>query len=134
MSSGLSVPVSVDKLGKARVTSGSDQLRKLLMVAIQPCPSDNPFQDLGLDEKLIFSVNSPPLQGKLRLAIDRIFATFQRQGRAKLRSIKYSTDSNRQEMKVFLSYQELETTEDKEIALILPLTGDVRPRVDNTGR
>lgn len=132
MPKGLALPLDVNSLGRATVVSGSEQLGKLLIIAIQPCSSDNPFQDLGLPENLIFDINSPTLHGKLNLAIQNIFASFEKEGRARLRSVNFENVSETQELKVFVEYQDLETMQEKEVALMLPRIGNVRPRVVET--
>jgi len=129
MATGLSLPVSVNDLGRAVISSGTDQLTKLLLIALQPCSSANPFQQLGLTERVIFSVNSPNIRAQLNREVSNIFATFQRDGRARLRNVSFEKDSTTQELKMFITWQDLETTRDRDLVLVLNENGNVRPRV-----
>jgi hypothetical protein len=126
---GLKLPLGVDSLGRAERHGGTDQLRKLLVIALSPCPSSNPFQNLGLPENIIFSINSPNAKAQIDLAIRNIFERFETQGRAKLRSVDFATPTDEGQLPVIINYQDLETTKDEDISLTLPQTGNVRPRV-----
>jgi len=134
MATGLTYPISVDELGRAPTVSGSEQLKKLIMIALQPCSSENAFQNLGISERVIFAINAPNLKALLDRDIRRIFKTFERDKRAKVRNINFEVDSLNQELKVFITYQDLETTRDEDIVLILPASGNTRPRVAETKR
>ena len=128
MPAGLDLPLGVDDLGRAKVASGTEQTLKLLITAIQPCPSDNPFQELGLDEGLIFAINRPSFQGRVKLAIQQVFTSFESEGRAKLKTVDFSTDPDTQELNAIVSYQDLETDDDQDIIVPLPRS-TTRPRV-----
>lgn len=77
MPTGLSIPVGVNKSGGARVeTNESKQLRKMLILALSTGGDRNPFQQLGLDPKLIWSVNNVAFRGKAQRALNAILAKF----------------------------------------------------------
>ena len=132
MTVGLDLPLVVDELGKAKRISGSEQLAKLLAIALQSCSSENPFQDLGLDERIIFSIKAPNIRGRVRLNIVRIFQSFERNRRARLRTLDF--ESSGENLKCFVAYQDLETTKNEDIILLLPVVANVRPRVSSPER
>jgi len=78
MATGLKIPVGVDKSGGARVeTSVVDQKKKLLELAFSERGDDNPFQILGLDPGLIFSLKDAAFRGRAKLEVERILGNFQ---------------------------------------------------------
>lgn len=134
MPTGFALPLSVDGLGRAQIVSGSEQLAKLLIVALQPCPSENSFQQLGLSEHVIFSINAPNIRAQLNREVANIFKSFQRERRAKLIGTDFERDGVSQELKMFITYQDLETTRTEDLVLILSVNGNLRPRVVDNKR
>jgi len=57
MQTGLSLPLRVNKGGGAKKDADGDQLHKLIILALQEGDDSNPFQDLGLDPKMVFRIN-----------------------------------------------------------------------------
>ena len=129
MPTGLALPLGVDRAGKAQVTSGTAQLQKLLVIALQTNSDSNPFQQLGLPENIIFNLNTPNVKARIDQAIRNIFDGFENQGRARLRRISFEKIKDEGELAVTVSFQDLETTKDADIELILPVQGNIRPRV-----
>lgn len=77
MPTGLKVPVRVDESGGAAIERDeSKQLDKMLILAFSEGDDNNPFQNLGLDKTLIFSVQSAAFRGRAIRAIDLILAKF----------------------------------------------------------
>lgn len=76
MSKGMAIPVGVDKSGGARLEDDPQHLNTILNLALQPGDDDNPFQSIGLDERIIFAVNDPAAQGLARNSIERILRKY----------------------------------------------------------
>lgn len=77
MPTGLRVPVGVNKSGGANIeTNEPEQVRKLLFLALSEGGDDNPFQALGLQGDLIFSIRNASFRGKAQRYIDRVLAKF----------------------------------------------------------
>jgi len=49
---GLSIPMTVNKGGGAKIENSDAQLHKLILQALQEGDDDNPFQDLGIQPKI----------------------------------------------------------------------------------
>lgn len=76
MARGMKLPVGVDQSGGAALEDDPQHLNAILTLALQPGDDDNPFQILGLDEQIIFSVNDAGAQGVARNAIEKILRKF----------------------------------------------------------
>lgn len=70
------LPVGVDKSGGAALEDDPEHLNTILALALRPGDDDNPFQSLGLDAKIIMSVNDSAAQGLARNAIEKILRKF----------------------------------------------------------
>jgi len=51
-------------------------LDTILRLALSPGDDDNPFQNLGLDERIIFSINDPAARGIARASIQAILRKY----------------------------------------------------------
>lgn len=77
MAKGLKVPVGVDKRGRALIESNeSNNTKKILKLAFSEGEDHNPFQKLGIDNRLIFSVDNPAFRGKVLKAINQVLSKF----------------------------------------------------------
>lgn len=76
MATGFKVPFGVNIDGGLTLESGSSELLGTLKLALAPGEDDNPFQQLGIDESMIFDINDPATQGLLRSQIRRILSKF----------------------------------------------------------
>lgn len=77
MAKGLKVPVGVDKRGRALVESDeSENTKKILKLAFSEGGDKNPFQLLGIDNRLIFSVDNASFRAKALKAINQILSKF----------------------------------------------------------
>ena len=77
MATGLKIPVGVNKSGGAAVeTDVTKHKKKLLQLAFSIGGDKNPFQTLGIDPTLIFSLKDEFFQSRARAEAERIFASF----------------------------------------------------------
>lgn len=87
MPSGISMPPRIVN-GKLVRESGRDQTRKLIMIAVGPDDSENPWNTAG-SRLPLFDVDTPEYRASLTARIERHFKRFEGDGRAKLTSISY---------------------------------------------
>lgn len=76
MAKGLRVPVGVDKSGGAALEDDPIHLATILQQALQVGEDDNPFQNLGLNGNIIFSVNDASAQALAKNSVERILRKY----------------------------------------------------------
>lgn len=104
---GLDVPLKVNKSGGFATVSGDDQNKKIIMLAVDYCPSENPFNtDVGIEHP-IFGINDVSLQSRSLIRIKEVFRNFQNQNRMKYKSSKFS--SVNEELVVDIDYIDMQT-------------------------
>jgi hypothetical protein len=127
MAGGLALPVAVQQ-GRAAIVQGEAQLKKVIFLALMPCPSANPFQDLGLEPDLVFSINDEATEALVNRRIDDAFRRFEAEGRARLADgyPQFSIDSATQELIADIKYVNLETTSEEELSVAFDAGGSGR--------
>lgn len=126
MAKGIELPIQIVN-GRIKLLSGDDYIEQLILVALGECDSDNPFQDLGLGEFMIFAINAEAIEGEIRQKVRAIFSSFERDRLAKLpsasaRSIRF--EQKGEEKVMYLDYVNLETGERRELEVPLPPAGE----------
>lgn len=119
MVDGLKIPIEVSGGGGAATDAGGEQLKKLLSIALQPCPSANPFQDLGLASDIIFRINAPSIEGEVSLEVERIFDYFETINRARLVSTPEFSRPRPNELQMDITFIDLETSREENLAVVL---------------
>lgn len=76
MGKGLITPVGVNQGGGAALEEDPLHLNTILRNALLGGGDDNPFQNLGLDLSIIFSVNNDSAKGVARSAVNKVLAKF----------------------------------------------------------
>lgn len=113
MATGYSSPLRKDKGGRLKLTSGGLHLAELLMSALGDGTSDNPFQEPGLGEFMIFQIPQEQIFSQVADRIRIIFESFEDDELAKLQDSpanlqgKEGTEPGTWEMQVL--YIDLET-------------------------
>lgn len=74
---GIELPVQVTKSGGVKKVSDGKQLRKLFLMAFSEGSDNNPFQDLGVDMSLIFSMQSTVTPGEIVEIVKDIVKLFE---------------------------------------------------------
>ena len=122
MPTGLQVPVGVNKSGGASiVTNESKQLRKMLILAFSEGGDKNPFQELGLDPGLIWSVNNVSFRGRATRALNVILAKFiDRVELSPNQPIRFEESEN--EGEIIMSFEYVDKLTDKVEDFRLPFT------------
>lgn len=106
---GWAVPVGVGLNGRSRVTTGDDQLMKLLTLAFSPCDSANPFQTLGLTRAHLFDLNDPTTWGILRVELVQIAAAFSDRILVRMEDISLEANIDEAYIEASITYTDLDT-------------------------
>jgi hypothetical protein len=111
MAKGLKVPVGVNEAGGAAMVDADDDLAKIIMLALSPGYSRNPFQKLGMDEGIIFDTGTARTMASIQLSIEAIFKRLEASNRAALddNGLIMEMDEGTMEMRATVSYINLET-------------------------
>ena len=107
MPSGFALPNNVVN-GRLRTESGADQLRKIIMIAVGPSSSSNPFNGAGTDIRLY---DGPPDEVAIRIEdqISKQFKRLQEARRARLIRARATPGDGRVDVEVV--YTNLESGE-----------------------
>lgn len=76
MAMGWSIPMRANKKGGVQTSVGNRHLKDLLYAALKNCDSDNPFQEAGLGEDMIFDIADATTFNAITEKIQRIFEDF----------------------------------------------------------
>ena len=106
MAQGIKLPTTV-KNGRLELVSGNAYIRQLVETALGDSESENPFQDLGWGEFMIFDLNDELLEGKIEQRVVSAFKTLERDQLARLQSISFTRNGH--VLRMFLEYDDLET-------------------------
>ena len=118
MPTGLKIPVGVNKAGGAAIESDeSEQLKKLLILALSEGGDDNPFQVLGLPADLIFSIKDTAFRGRAAQAVNRVLQKFQETIRINPTKPVTFVEDSEGEVELQFEYIDLQTNQVKEFAL-----------------
>lgn len=112
MAKGLAIPVGVGPDGRAKLVSGDDQLIKIIGLHLSFSDSENPFQDIGIDQ-VIFNINDTRLIPLIRYRLGELFKSLEADELAKLdeNSVKFIQDEAEGEMVLEFKFWNLETNE-----------------------
>ncbi len=121
MAQGATIP-AVARNGRLQKVSGNAYIRMLLMLAFGEGESDNPFQDLGLGEFMIFGINDAESEGEIRPRAERMFESFERDQLARLENPADDIEffQARGDKFMVVRYRDLETQERVEIEVPIP--------------
>jgi len=117
MAMGIELPTRAVK-GRLKRLGGDEYINQLVQVALGDGDSDNPFQDLGLGEFMIFAINNEQVDGEIKTKVKAVFSSLESDQLARLLDMKIVDEEN--EKKLFLLYQNLETGGRIELEVPLP--------------
>lgn len=122
MPKGMAVPVRSNRRGGAQLIEGTPYTEQVIRVGLQPNTSRNPFQagdgvEVGISERVIFSVNDVSAQAQARSEIVRFFARLREADLARLSSGSegLSMQSDGETLSVTVRYVDLEADRENEI-------------------
>lgn len=124
MSQGTQTPWKADSLGRVVLVENDDYIRDIIGIALGSGDSENPFQDIGLGEEIIFSVNDFVTEATVRRRVEDIFRDLETNGLARLvkpNGVTFPGTDVEGEMFVVIKFINLETDRVDEVAFRLQL-------------
>ena len=113
---GLALPVGATPTGRAKVSGGDVQMAKLVALSMADGESTNPFNtDVGLAVR-VFDVDSVGSRSLVRRGIERHFARWQADGRARLEAVQVQPATDGGDLHVLVRYTDLETDEPRDVS------------------
>jgi len=73
---GLRLPVKTAKSGGIDIEKETSELDKILRLALSEGDDHNPFQDIGIMPRIIYSINDMTTASEARLEVKRILKKF----------------------------------------------------------
>lgn len=123
MATGIKLPLEA-KNGRLVLLSGDDYIEQLIFAALGDNETENPFQDIGLGEFMIFGINDSYTAGEIRERVRRVFESLEADQLAKLgsddKAITFEKEIGTGRLKMFLTYINLETQEQNDIEVPIP--------------
>ena len=117
MAKGIKLPTRVVK-GRIALLGGDDYIAQLVLTALGDGESENPFQDLGLGERMIFDINDDITQAEIKQRVEIALAPLERDRLARFERLRFESDGAQKKM--FLQYKNLETDERDEVEVPIP--------------
>jgi len=117
MARGIELPTRAVN-GRLKLLSGDQYVDQLVLTALGDGDSDNPFQDLGLGEFMIFGINDALGEGEIRARVRSAFTLLEADQLAQLQQVSF--ESRAEEKIMFLEYINLETGKRRELEVPLP--------------
>lgn len=111
---GLALPVGVDASGGAKLVDSDENDNKIIMLALGDDSNENAFQQgIGLGIDMVFAISDPAIRGRIMGRIKQIFRRFEAQKRYRLvpSTVKWSQDSETQDLTLEFKYINLESDE-----------------------
>lgn len=119
MAMGLKIPVGVDQRGRAAVEKNeSVNTNKILKLAFAEGNDNNPFQQLGVDKRLIFSVKNAAFNARALRAVQVVLAKFAELVRLVESSVNYD-ETIEGELKLSFNYIDLQTNKEEQFIATL---------------
>ena len=106
MPQGIKLPSQV-KNGRLVLISGDEYIQQLVINALGDRDCDNPFVLDGIDESMIFQLNTAELQAQLRRRIEAIFEVLDAEQLARLANLTF--ESKGPDLIANIEYTNLET-------------------------
>lgn len=109
---GLAIPVGITSAGRARLSTGDEQLVKIIGTHLSNADSENPFQQIGISG-IVFGINDKRVQPLIRHRLGTLFGRLKAEGRAELDegSIRFENIPDEGELELFFKYLNLRTNE-----------------------
>jgi hypothetical protein len=122
---GIAIPMK-SKNGRLELLGEDDYIEQLVFTGLQDGESENPFQDVGLGEFMVFAINDEQTDGEIRARIVSIFAELEADQLARLDdpdtdlAFEDGTGPSGQERRVTIKYTNMETQERLDIEVPIP--------------
>lgn len=123
MAQGIRLPLEA-KNGRLRLLSSDAYIEQIIVTALGDNESENPFQNIGLGEFMIFGINDSYTESEIRERVEQIFESLETDQLATLdsedKALTFKRDKGTGRLKMFLNYTNLETQEQNEIEVPIP--------------
>lgn len=125
MARGIKSPIET-KNGRMVLLGEDDYIEQLVFTGLGDGDSENPFQDVGLGEFMIFAINNDQTDGEIRERIVAVFAELEADQLARLEDpstsiiFKDDTGETGQERSAEIEYINMETQERRSLEVPLP--------------
>lgn len=123
MAQGIRLPLQA-KNGRLSLLSGDDYIEQLIFTALGDNESENPFQDIGLGEFMIFGINDSYTEAEIRERVEQIFEALEADQLAKLddneNALRFERKRGTGKLSMYVSYTNLETQEQNDIEVPIP--------------
>jgi len=124
MAQGIAFPFRASPRKGVELSEGPEYIRHLVLVALGDCDSDNPYQDLGIGNAVIFrNLSNPAVQGWVTRKVRDIFRTFEAEELARLHTLDFEGSVDDGDLTALITYVDLETNTPNELRVSLPLPG-----------
>lgn len=126
MATGLALPVGVDTSGGARLVSGENDDRKVIVLSLGSGWSENAFQqDIALGQSMIFDISDNGVRARIKRRLQQIFRDFETQNRYKLlpETLEWVENGGDQQLELSFKYANLETDEVKDFTVTYDASG-----------
>jgi len=118
MARGIQIPLKTSN-GRLVKLGGDAYIKQLIFTGLGSGESENPFQDLGLGEFMIFDMNDEVSVSEIRTRVIYVFAALEADQLAKLESLKFDNEPGH-ERRAHLTYTNIETQERNELEVPIP--------------
>lgn len=125
MAQGIRLPLRTSN-GRLELLGGDDYIEQLVFTALGDGDSENPFQDLGLGEFMIFGINDRLTDGEIRDRVLRVFEFLEADQLARIANpqadLVFEEDRGAMgvEARLVLMYTNMETQERRELTVPIP--------------
>lgn len=123
MAQGIRLPLQT-KNGRLQLLSGDAYIEQLLFTALGDNESENPFQDIGLGQFMIFGINDSYTEAEIRERVEQIFEALEADQLAKLdddeQALRFERKRGTGKLFLHVSYTNLETQEQNDIEVPIP--------------
>jgi hypothetical protein len=129
--SGFDFPVRPSGAGGFELVEGEVYVDHLVLIALGSGESDNPFQDLGMNEDIIFEIGTDPrIKAAVASRVRSAFAILERDNLARLHSLAYDEVTENGDFVVHIDYINLETRNPRSVAFTVSPGGDFSPSME----
>lgn len=123
MAKGIALPAKTIN-GRLQMLGGDDYISQLVMTMLGRSDSDNPFQDIGLGDWMIFDINDRMTEGEIRERVVAGFKSLEVDQLARLdnpqKDITFIRVDGTGELYMDLVYENMETQERVELEVAIP--------------
>jgi len=106
-------------MGRLRLSEGSEQLSKIIIIGLMDGSNANPFNVVGGAQDVIFNVNDQAVRSRITLKIRQLFRRLEMEERARLAPgwPIFHTEEGTGELVATIQYFDMESAMDEELSI-----------------